>query len=113
MAKTKLNFSNPLLATKDPIESVPTERSKAGRPADPNVIHGDDATKEGLQPELTRFSVICKEANIKDLRDYAYTKRITLKDATDEIIEFFFKAYRKDPKNEPLLEDPKTRKGTK
>ena len=49
-------------------------------------------------------------ANLKDLKDYAYTKRIPVKEAIDEIIEFFFDAYRSDPKNEKLLDHTRGKK---
>ena len=44
-----------------------------------------------------------KVKNVEDLKDYAYTKRLTLKDAADEILESFFRSYRSDPANEPIL----------
>lgn len=107
MAEKKLNFDNPLL--KDYGEPTAEEpmRRKRGRPRKDGMNRnpdGGNSTREGLPIGSTRFSVISKDENIKNLKDYAYTKRITIKDAFNEIIEDFFKRYKKNPKNEQLLD---------
>ena len=44
------------------------------------------------------------EPEIADLiKDYAYTKRISIKEAVTEIVETFIADYESDPENEPLL----------
>ena len=109
MAKAKLNFTNPLF-NDEATEKEPTERKTAGRGRRSDLIRNEDggnSAQEGLPAEYTRFSVICKVSNVKDLRDYAYTKRISVKTAMDEILESFFQEYRSNPDNEPLLDHKK------
>lgn len=103
MAKSKLTFDNPIFTTGDAAESEPTEKKKRGRPRREELIR-DISAQEGLTEDYTRFTVICNTTNLKDLRDYAYTKRIPIKQAFDEIIEKFFQEYRSNPKNEKLLD---------
>lgn len=96
MAQKKLNFDNPLFS-----ESEPT--TKRGRPSIPTTIHGD-TRREGMQPGNTRFSVMMSEELADFLRDYAYTKRQSMKDTINEIVGAFRANYEADPNNEPLLE---------
>lgn len=108
MARSKLNFDNPLLSG-NAAESESTGRKKAGRPRREDLVR-DNSAQDGLPAEYTRFSVICKAGNVKDLKDYAYTKRITLKEAVDEVIESFFRDYRNNPDNEALLDHTRGKK---
>lgn len=112
MAQKTFDYDNPLL--RDYVDESEKGRTKRGRPRKEGVIRnleGGNSSQQGLKPELTRFSVICKVANIKDLKDYAFTKRLTIREAMDEILETFFTEYRSNPKNEKLLDH--TRKGGK
>ena len=105
MARAKLNFDNPLL------NNEPTVK-KVGRPRKEGILrneNGGNSSQEGLPEEVRRFSLICKTSNVEDLKDYAFTKRISIKQAFDDIMEDFFRKYRKNPNNEPLL-DRKTGK---
>ena len=103
MARSKLTFENPLISTgAEEKKKEPTERKKPGRPRNKELVRG--GVQDCLPPEYTRFALICKTANVKDLKDYAYTRRISIKDAFDEIVEKFFKDYRRNKKNEPLLD---------
>jgi len=61
----------------------------------------------GLPEELTRFACIAEKADIKFINDYAYTKRLTIKEAFHEMIDKFKQEYQSNPKNEKLLEKPK------
>ena len=108
MARSKLNFDNPLL-NGNAAESKPTEKRKPGRPRQDDLVR-DNSSQEGLPADYTRFSVICKTENVKNLKDYAYTKRITLKESFDEIIEKFFQDYRSNPNNEELLDHTRGKK---
>lgn len=105
MAKNKLSFDNPLFSGNTE-EKEPTEKKSVGRPRRDDLIR-DTGLQEGLPADYTRFSVICKVKSVKDLKDYAYTKRITIREATDEVIEKFFEEYRKNPENEALLDHTK------
>ena len=102
MATSKLKINNALLRNSEPTEK------RRGRPPREDLIHGDSKL-EGLPEGYTRFSIICKQDNIQDLRDYAYTKRISLRDALDEVIETFFDSYRNDPESEELLDHTQRR----
>ena len=108
MAQSKLSFDNPLFK-ESAAENEPTEKKKVGRPRRDDLVR-DNSTQEGLTAEYTRFSVICKAQNVKDLKDYAYTKRITLKEAVDEVVESFFREYRNNPDNEKLLDHTRGKK---
>ena len=97
----KLSFNNPLM------ESYEESTTRKSRRRNPDLIRNEDggnASQEGLTADYTRFSVICKVKNVKMLKDYAYTKRITVKQAMDEVIEKFFDDYNSNPKNEKLLD---------
>lgn len=103
MAKAKLDFNNPLLSPaavgslSDLEEREPTARKKLKRrDRKTDVVRNEDggnSAQEGLNPSNTRFSCICKVENVKRVKDYAYTKRITIRQAMDEIIEAFFEGY--------------------
>lgn len=110
MAKKTLDFTNPLISA-DPEErkNEPTTEKKRtrGKPRKDDIIRNEDggnSKQEGLTAEYSRFSVIAKVANIEDLKNYAYTKRLTIRDALDEILETFFDEYRADPSNEKMLD---------
>ena len=104
MAKSRLDFSNPLLSPAAvgslPEEKEPTgRRRKTGPARKADVVRNDDggnSTQEGLNPANTRFSCICKVENVKRVKDYAYTQRIPIRQAMDEIIESFFEDYSGD-----------------
>ena len=108
MAKAKLDFSNPLLSAeavgslsnteeREPTAEMKPRRKKRGTPKrNPELIRiedGGSASQDGLTKEYTRFSCICKVANAKKVRDYAYTTRRPIKQVMDEIIEAFFEDY--------------------
>lgn len=86
-------------------QKEPTAKKSGRRRADlVRNENGGNSVQQGLPIEYTRFTCICKVNNVNDVRDYAYTKRITVKEAVDEIIEKFFQDYRSNPKNEKLLD---------
>lgn len=112
MATKRIEYDNPLFRTYSDESGNSEQERKKGRPRKDGIIRnesGGNSSQEGLTEEYTRFSVICKVNNVKDLKDYAFTKRLTIREATDEIIESFFERYKSDPKNEKLLDH--TRKG--
>ena len=106
MGKSKLDFNNPLLSPaavgslSGQEEREPTERKRKKGPArKADVVRNDDggnSAQEGLNPANTRFSCICKVENVKKVKDYAYTNRITIMQAMNEIIEAFFDDYTGD-----------------
>ena len=105
MAQKTLDFDNPLM------------KKKTGRPRKPGVLHTDEGAptvQNGLPADLRRFTVILKTENCETLKNYAYTQRIPIKDALNEILEDFFTRYRKNPNNEPILDrNERTRRNGK
>lgn len=59
------------------------EPPKRGRPRDPNVNRTASKNK-GLQPGLERFTVAVSETVLQDMRGYAYTVRLPLKDVVEQ-----------------------------
>lgn len=101
MAK-KLGINNPLFENVEENK----EPKKVGRKRNEALVR-DNAVQNGLTEDLTRATFILKVDNLNKLKDYAYTKRITIKDAINEAIESFINDYEADPKNERLLEHKK------
>ena len=78
-----------------------------GRPRTANLIRkseGGTSAQDGLPAEYTRFTVIGRIDLIHKLKNYAYTKRLPLRRAFDEVMEQFFAGYESDPNNEKLLD---------
>lgn len=105
MGKSKLDFNNPLLSAaavgtlSGQEQKEPTGRKRKGPARKADVVRNDDggnSAQEGLNPANTRFSCICKVENVKKVKDYAYTNRITIMQAMNEIIETFFDDYAGD-----------------
>lgn len=107
MAK-KLDIKNPLFNTLEETkeEQQAAEPKKVGRPRKDDIIRGNSA-QEGLTEDLIRATFILKVSALNDLKDYAYTKRITIKDALTEMIETFIKNYKENPHNDELLHHKK------
>ena len=91
---------------KEPTAAPAAEKKETrGRPRRDDLQRG--GSDDGLPVELRRFSVIMQKDTANKLYDYAYTKRITVKDALEEMVQKFIADYEADPKNEPLLQKPK------
>lgn len=103
----KLNINNPLFNTgAEPAEEAAAEPKKMGRPRKSELVR-DNSAQAGLTEEWQRATFIVKVSALNALNDYAYTKRIPIKDALTEVIEKFITDYESNPDNEPLLESPK------
>ena len=103
MAKSKLNFENPLFTAPEPTER---EKGKAGRPRKTGIIRNEDggqSAQEGLTEENTRFSCIMKVENVEFIRNYAFTKRLKIYEAMNEIIETYAEQYTNNPENEKII----------
>ena len=59
------------------------------------------APKKKQEYEVFAFRIERETADL--IKDYAYTKRITIKEALTEMVNFFIDDYYSDPDNEPLL----------
>ena len=98
----KLDMDNPLFSN----NGEPTEKNPVGRPRNKNIVRNEDggnSVQEGLSPDRVRFSLICDIDKRDFVRDYAYTKRLTITETMNTIIGKFMKDYYKNPKNEELL----------
>lgn len=71
----------------EPVKAAPKEKPKA--------------TKTG-QPPVFSFRINPETADM--IKDYAYTKRISIKEAVEIMVEAFIEDYESDPNNEPLLQ---------
>lgn len=69
---------------------VPQEGAKKrGRPKKEDLVR-DNAAQDGLPADWTRATFIVKTDKLEILKDYAYTERITLKEALDQALDRFF-----------------------
>lgn len=99
----KLNIKNPLFNTgEEPAAEETTAKKKMGRPRKSDLVR-DNSAQAGLPEEWQRATFIVKVSALDDLKSYAYTKRIPLKDALTEVIEKFIADYKANPDNEELL----------
>lgn len=102
----KLGINNPLVAnalTDDTQEVNPQEEKRGvGRPASDKLIR-EPGVQQGLKKEDTRATFILPVETVENLKAYAYTKNIKIREALTEIIDSFIADYEADPANEPLL----------
>lgn len=102
----KLGFNNPLFNSAlddDPQEVSPQEEKRSvGRPVSSELIR-EPGVQQGLKKEDTRATFILPVETVENLKAYAYTKNIKIREALTEIIDSFIADYEADPANEPLL----------
>ena len=106
MAK-KVGINNPLFNTEpqqeaQEVEQATPQKNKTGRPRNTDIVR-DNSVQAGLTEEFTRATFIMKVETLDALKDYAFTKRISIKEAITDIIDSFIEDYKADPDNEPLL----------
>ncbi len=106
MARTNGLGSNPLLNTDTSSFDVDKERAELGieepgetrktkgRPKNDSLIR-ESGTQEGLTKDWTRATFIMNVDTLDRLKDYAYTERISLKEAVDDILKAFLDDYQK------------------
>lgn len=104
----KLGMNNPLfnVGAEEETPAEQTGKKSKGRPRNGELVR-DNSAQAGLPEEWQRATFILKVSALNDLKDYAYTRRIPLKDALTEVIEKFITEYKDDPENEPLLSHKK------
>jgi hypothetical protein len=73
--------NNPLFPQE---QEKPAKRGK-GRPQSAEVVH-NNSVQEGLHEDYTRATFILRVETLKKLKDYAYTERLTMKDAVDKLL---------------------------
>lgn len=76
--------------------TVPEEEKRRGRPKNEELIR-DNPAQEGLTADWTRATFIVRKGHLEKLKDYAYTERLTLKEALDKALGAFL-----DDKNDLL-----------
>lgn len=97
MAKSRLG-DNPLFSsdTGDTFDAEKERESlgitlpekKKGRPRKDDLVR-TNAAQEGLPEDWQRATFIVRVTHLEKLKDYAYTERLSLKDALDEALDQF------------------------
>ena len=80
--------NNPLFSTqeeKPEIAPVQQEKKKRGRPQKDDLVRGN-SVQEGLTEEYTRATFIMRVDLVEKLKNYAYTERLSMKEAVNKII---------------------------
>lgn len=66
----------------------PEEGKKRGRPKNEELVR-DNPAQEGLTADWARATFIVRTEVLDKLKDYAYTERLTLKEAVDTALTSF------------------------
>ncbi len=75
--------NNPLF---NALEEQPTTgRRRRGRPKKDDIVRGN-SVQEGLTEEYTRATFILKVELVEKIKDYAYTERLTMKEAANKLL---------------------------
>lgn len=69
--------NNPLFTTE--------EKRKRGRPQKEGLVRGN-SVQEGLPADYTRATFILRVDLLKKLKDYAYTERLSMKEAVNNLL---------------------------
>lgn len=88
MARTKYSLeNNPIFAGLEDQEtdSEAEEKRKRGRPKKDNLVR-DNSVQEGLTEDYTRATFIVRVSLLEKLKNYAYTDRLSMKDAIDKLL---------------------------
>lgn len=83
--------NNPLFTQQQEaeIKRLDTQR---GRPKKDDLLR--EGAQAGLTAEYTRATFIMSVSILEELRDYAYTERLSMKDAIDKLLADGLKAYK-------------------
>ncbi len=86
MAKFKLEDKlNPLFAAQPEETEQAAPKKKRGRPQKEELVRGN-SVQEGLTEEYTRATFIMRVDLVEKLKNYAYTERLSMKDAVNKLI---------------------------
>ena len=88
----KKNFVESFLTETTAAEETTETRGK-GRPRKADLVR-DNSTQEGLTEDYTRATFILRVDTLNDLKDYAYTNRITIKEALETVIAKYMEEYK-------------------
>lgn len=89
----KKNFNN----TFDRITGTKAE------PAAADPVQIEPTKKKTATKDKPVFSFRIEPETADKIKDYAYTKRISIKEAVETMVDAFIDDYESDPENEPLL----------
>ena len=78
----KFNLENNPLFSQETTEEAPKKR---GRPKNDNIVR-DNSVQEGLTEDYTRATFIVRVSLLEKLKNYAYTDRLSMKDAIDKLL---------------------------
>lgn len=90
MAKYNLE-NNPLFASQEPEEDQDLDRSakkRVGRPRKAEIVR-DNSVQEGLTEEYTRATFILEVELLERFKNYAYTQRLSMKNAINKAFTEF------------------------
>ena len=62
-----------------------TEKRRRGRPQKDDLVRGN-SVQEGLTEEYTRATFILRVDLVDKMKDYAYTERLTMKEAANKLL---------------------------
>lgn len=93
MAKKNFLESNPLFTDTAAAEEPTTETRGKGRPRKNDLVR-DNSAQEGLTEDYTRATFILRVDQLNELKDYAYTHRITIKEALETVIAKYMEDYK-------------------
>jgi len=76
--------NNPLFP-QEQAEPEATEKRRRGRPQKDNIVRGI-SVQEGLTEEYTRATFVMRVDLLEKLKNYAYTERLTIKEAANKLL---------------------------
>lgn len=86
--------NNPLFTPTQEAEILRQEAPNRGRPTKDDIIrHGAQA---GLTADYTRATFIVSVELLEDVRNYAYTERLSMKDAVNKLLSDSLSAYKEN-----------------
>ena len=92
MAASKYKLENSPLFTPEQEAEILRQDQRKGRPKNENLLrHGSQA---GLPKESTRATFIIDVDVLEDVKNYAYTERLRLKDVINDFLKKGIEAYK-------------------
>ena len=73
----------------EPVKEAPAPTRGRGRPRTSNVVRGN-SLQEGLPEDYTRATFILRVDLVEKIKDYAYTERLSTKDAMCDLLDRAF-----------------------
>lgn len=93
MSKYNLE-NNPLFAAAQETETGNPEKPGRGRPKKNNIIR--EGSQAGLTEEFTRATFIVNVDLLEEVKNYAYTERLSMKNAINELLSNSLESYKKN-----------------